>query len=48
MRMLYKIGNRFLNADVLIPDREGSENLSYMNFNPLFDKFYHTDDYGFY
>ena len=32
MRMLYKIGNRFLNADVLIPDREG---FSYMNFNLL-------------
>ena len=47
MRMLYKIGNRFLNADVLIPDREGSENFSYMNFNSLSDKFYHSDDYGF-
>ena len=48
MRMLYKIGNRFLNADVLIPDRKGSENFSYMNFNTLSDKFYHSDDYGFY
>ena len=28
MRMIYKIGNRFLNADVLIPDRKGSENSS--------------------
>ena len=44
MRMLYKIGNRFLNADVIIADREGSENFSYMNFNPLSDKFYHSDD----
>ena len=48
MRMLYKIGNRFLNADVLIPDREVSENFSYMNFNPFFDKFYDFDDYRFY
>ena len=48
MRMLYKIGKRFLNANVLIPDREGSENSSSMNFNPLSDKFYHSDDYGFY
>ena len=27
MRMLYKIGNKFLNADVLIPDREVSDHL---------------------
>ena len=47
IRMLNKIGNRFLNADVLIPDREGSKNYRYMNFNPLSDKFYHSDDYGF-
>ena len=47
MRMIYKIGNRFMNADVLIPDRKGSEIFSYMNFNPLSDKFYHSNDYGF-
>ena len=48
MRMMYKIGNRILNADVLIPEREGSENFSYMNFNPTSDIYYNSDEPGFY
>ena len=46
--MMYKIGNRILNADVLIPEREGSENFSYMNFNPTSDIYYNSDEPGFY
>lgn len=48
MRMIYKIGNRILNADVLIPEREGSQNSSYLNFNPLSYDYYHSDKPGFY
>ena len=46
MRMLYKIGNRFLGAYVQIPDREGFENSFYMNFNPTSNTYYHDNDVG--
>ena len=46
MRMLYKIGNRFLGAYVQIPDREGFENSFYMNFNPTSNMYYHDNDVG--
>ena len=48
MRMIYKIGYRFLGADVIIPEREGSQNFNYMKFNPTSDSFYHSDDEGLY
>ena len=46
MRMLQKIGNRFLGA--YVPYREGSENSLYINFNPTSDTYYHDNDVGFY
>ena len=48
MRMIYKIGYGFLGADVIILETEGSQNSSYMNFNPTSDSFYRSDYEGFY
>ena len=48
MRVLYKIGNRFLDANIDLPDKDVATDASYMTFNPSSSIYYHPDVPGHY
>ena len=48
MRVLYKVGNRFLDAEIELPDKEEATDASYMTFNPSSSIYYHPNVPGHY
>ena len=48
MRVLYKVGNRFLDAEIELPDKEEATDASYMTFNPSSSIYYHLNVPGHY